>query len=183
MLRRYEMLTIFSPHLNDEDLTAAIDQVQGYITERGGAIVEAIKDSPWGRRRLAYTIRHNGQDLRDGFYVLFYYDLAANEVEAVERLLHLNDRVVRHMVVKIDEKRAAKQAAAAAKHAAYLASEDQRRGGRGDRFERGDRPERSDRPARPERTEQAEAAEPAAQAEQPAAASATDTADTTESEA
>ncbi len=143
MLRRYEMLTIFSPHLSDEDLNTTIEQVQGFITDRGGAIAEAIKDSPWGRRRLAYTIRHNGQDLRDGFYVLFHYDLDARQVSEVERLLLLNDRVVRHMVVKVDEKKVAKQAEAAVKRAAYQATEERRPG----------RPERPDRPERPERSE------------------------------
>lgn len=141
MLRRYEMLTIFSPHLNDEDLNAKIEEVQGYITDRGGAIVSATRDSPWGRRRLAYTIRHLGQDLRDGFYVLFYYDLDARQVADTERLLLLNESVVRYMVVKIDEKRAAKQAEAAAKHAAYVATEEGRRPG-------GGRPDRPDRPDR-----------------------------------
>jgi small subunit ribosomal protein S6 len=135
------MLTIFSPHLNDEDLNARIEEVQGYITARGGEIASATKDSPWGRRRLAYTIRHNGQDLRDGFYVLFYYDLDANQVADMERLLRLNEGVVRYMVVKVDEKKAAKQAEAAAKHAAYVAAEESKRPGGG----RPDRPERPDR--------------------------------------
>lgn len=144
MLRRYEMLTIFSPHLNDEDLNARIEEVQGYITTRGGTIASATKDSPWGRRRLAYTIRHNGQDLRDGFYVLFYYDLEANQVADVERLLRLNEGVVRYMVVKVDEKKAAKQAEATAKHAAYVAAEESKRPG-------GGRPDRPERPERPER--------------------------------
>ena len=127
MLRRYEMLTIFSPHLNEEDLNARIEEVQGYVTTRGGEIVSAVKDSPWGRRRLAYTIRHNGQDLRDGFYILFHYDLDARQVAVVERMLRLNEGVVRYMVVKVDEKKAAKQAEAAAKHAAYVAAEESRR--------------------------------------------------------
>jgi small subunit ribosomal protein S6 len=132
-LRRYEMLTIFSPHLADEELTATIEQVQRYITDRGGTIASAIKDSPWGRRRLAYTIRHNGQDLRDGFYVLFYFDLDARQVADMERLILLNDRVVRHMVVKVDEKKAAQQAEAAARRAAYQATEErERRPGRRD---------------------------------------------------
>lgn len=143
-MRRYEMLTIFSPHLNDEDLNAAIEQVQGYITTRGGAIVQAIKDSPWGRRRLAYTIRHNGQDLRDGFYVLFYYDLEGRQVAEVERLLGINERVIRHMVIQVDEEKLAKQKAATEARAARKAALEEKRGpgGRpgGDRDrDRGDR--------------------------------------------
>jgi len=125
-LRRYEMLTIFSPHLSDEDLNGAIEQVTGYVTSGGGTMAQTIKDSPWGRRRLAYTIRHNGQDLRDGFYVLFYYDAEPRRITELERALHLNDRVVRHMVVKVDERQVARQAAIEAKRAARPAGAESR---------------------------------------------------------
>ena len=125
-MRRYEMLTIFSPHLSDEDLNGAIEQVTGYITAGGGEVTQAIRDSPWGRRRLAYTIRHNGQDLRDGFYVLFYYDAEPRRIAELERALQLNDRVVRHMVVKVDERQVARQAAIEAKRAARPAGAEAR---------------------------------------------------------
>jgi len=140
-LRRYEMLTIFSPHLNDEELNAAIEQVQGYITDRGGAIVEANRNNPWGRRRLAYTIRHNGQDLRDGFYVLFYYDLEGKQVIELERLLGINERVIRHMVIQIDVEKVAKQLAATEARAARKAALEEKRGpgGRERDRDRGDR--------------------------------------------
>jgi len=126
-LRPYEMMYILHPQLSDEDLTTTIDQVSRYVTNLGGEFNQIIREAPWGRRRLAYTIRHNGQDLRDGFYILFHYDLDARQVADVERLLRLNEGVVRYMVVKVDEKKAAKQAEAAAKHAAYVAAEESRR--------------------------------------------------------
>jgi small subunit ribosomal protein S6 len=135
------MLTIFSPHLNDEDLNAAIEQVQGYITDRGGAIIEANRNNPWGRRRLAYTIRHNGQDLRDGFYVLFHYDLDGRQVAEVERLLGINERVVRQMVIQVDVEKVAKQQAATEARAARKAALEEKRGpgGRERDRDRGDR--------------------------------------------
>jgi len=120
------MLTIFSPHLSDEDLNGAIEQVTGYVTSGGGTMAQTIKDSPWGRRRLAYTIRHNGQDLRDGFYVLFYFDVEPRRIVELERALQLNDRVVRHMVVKVDERQVARQAAIEAKRAARPAGAESR---------------------------------------------------------
>ena len=86
-MRLYEMLTIFPPYLSEEDLTGAMEQVNRYVTTAGGEITQAIKDSPWGRRRLAYTIRHNGQDLRDGFYVLYYFNLESRRVAEVERAI------------------------------------------------------------------------------------------------
>ena len=140
-MRRYEMLTIFSPHLNDEDLNATIEQIQGYITDRGGAIVEANRNNPWGRRRLAYTIRHNGQDLRDGFYVLFHYDLDGTSVAEVERLMGINERIVRQLVLQIDVEKVAKQQAAAEARAARKAALEEKRGpgGRERDRDRGDR--------------------------------------------
>lgn len=104
MLRKYEMMVIFHPQLADDVLTEAIDGIQGLITSGGGEVTEAIRESPWGRRRLAYTIRHGGQDLRDGYYVLFYFNGAPRSIAPMERTLHLNDRVIRHLVVKVDEK-------------------------------------------------------------------------------
>jgi len=104
-LRRYEMMYILHPQLSDEDLTTTIDQVSRYVTNLGGEFNQIIREAPWGRRRLAYTIRHNGQDLRDGFYVLSYFTLDdTRHLGEVERLMNLNDRVVRYIVVKDERK-------------------------------------------------------------------------------
>jgi small subunit ribosomal protein S6 len=105
-LRQYEMMYILHPQLSDEDLTATIEQVSRYVTNLGGEFSQVIRDAPWGRRRLAYTIRHNGQDLRDGFYVLSYFGLEnTRKLGELERALNLNDRVVRYLVVKYEEKK------------------------------------------------------------------------------
>lgn len=104
-MRQYEMMYILHPQLSDEDLNAAIEQVGRYVTNIGGEFSQIIKDAPWGRRRLAYTIRHNGQDLRDGFYVLSYFGLDdTRKLREVERAMNLNDRVMRYIVVKVEEK-------------------------------------------------------------------------------
>lgn len=106
-LRQYEMMYILHPQLSDEDLNATIEQVSRYVTNIGGEFSQIIKDAPWGRRRLAYTIRHNGQDLRDGFYVLTYFGLDdTRKLGDIERAMNLNDRVMRYLVVKVEEKKA-----------------------------------------------------------------------------
>jgi small subunit ribosomal protein S6 len=102
------MMYILHPQLSDEDLTATIDQVGRYVTNLGGEFSQIIREAPWGRRRLAYTIRHNGQDLRDGYYVLSYFGLEnTRRLVELERALNLNDRVVRYLVVKVDERKKA----------------------------------------------------------------------------
>ncbi|HYI24081.1 MAG TPA: 30S ribosomal protein S6 [Thermomicrobiales bacterium] len=102
--RAYELMAILVPELSDEDLTAAIDRVSGYIAASNGEIREILQDSPWGRRRLAYTIRFNGTDYRDGFYVIWHFDLVPSGMGDIERELKLDTRVIRYLIVHDDPK-------------------------------------------------------------------------------
>lgn len=99
----YELMVIFAPQTADEELAGALDQVSGYITGFGGEVSQVSRDNPWGRRRLAYPIRKDGQDVREGFYTLYHFRAPATRIADLERSLKLNDRVLRHMVVKVGE--------------------------------------------------------------------------------
>ncbi len=97
-------MAVFLPELADEDLTAQLDRASGYITSVGGTIKEVLTDSPWGRRRLAYPIRFNSQDFRDGFYAVYHFDLEPSAMVDIERELKLDTRVMRYLVVHDDPK-------------------------------------------------------------------------------
>ena len=101
--RDYEMMVVFAPQTADEELAGALDQVSGYITGSGGEVSQVLRDNPWGRRRLAYPVRKDGQDVREGFYTLYHFRSTATRIADLERSLKLNDRVLRHMVVKVGE--------------------------------------------------------------------------------
>jgi small subunit ribosomal protein S6 len=101
--RYYEMMLITHPEGTPEELSATVDRVLGYITSAGGSIIRSSFDSPWGRRRLAYPIRHESQDVRDGFYTLIHLELAPDQVVEVERELKLNDRLLRYLLLQLPE--------------------------------------------------------------------------------
>ncbi len=96
--RVYEMMTILSPDVSEDDLPAHVETIAGYITTAGGTVNETLRDSPWGRRRLAYSIRHAGRDIRDGFYTVFHFTLDPSGVRDIERDLKLNDQVMRFLI-------------------------------------------------------------------------------------
>jgi len=102
--RAYELMTILVPEIADDDLTVQLDRTSAYITNVGGTIKEVLTDSPWGRRRLAYSIRFNSQDFRDGFYAVYHFDLHPAAMNEVERELKLDTRVMRYLVVHDDPK-------------------------------------------------------------------------------
>jgi ribosomal protein S6 len=88
--------------LSDEDLATEIERVSGFITEEQGTITEVLTDNPWGRRRLAYTIRHNSVDYRDGIYAVFHFDSLPSVMTEIERELKLDTNIIRYLLVHDD---------------------------------------------------------------------------------
>ncbi len=102
-MRPDEMMTILAPDIPEEELDPSIDTIESYITNVNGNVVAVNQDSPWGRRRLTYPIRHQGRDVRDGFYTLWYFDAEPGSIVEIEREIRLNDRVIRHLIIALDE--------------------------------------------------------------------------------
>jgi small subunit ribosomal protein S6 len=91
--RRYEVLLIVDPRLDDTAIQEAIDKHVGVVTARGG---EATKVDHWGRRRLAYEINH----LTEGYYAIADLQAEPAAMEELDRVLRLADEVMRHKIVR-----------------------------------------------------------------------------------
>ena len=102
--RAYELMTVVIPDLTDEDSQAQIEKTESLITSNGGTITETLTTSPWGRRRLAYTIRYNGVDYRDGIYTVFHFDMAPSALAELEREMKLDTNLMRYLLVHDDPK-------------------------------------------------------------------------------
>lgn len=91
----YEMVVILAPTLADEQLEAAINNISGFITSRGGAISEINR---WGKRNLAYTIKHASS----GTYILMKFTLKPTACKELESTLKISEQVLRHLLIKLD---------------------------------------------------------------------------------
>ena len=92
----YELMYIVKPELDDQAVQQEIDKVGQLIQTNGGQLK---KVTPWGKRRLAYTVKEN----REGHYVVAEFDLEQAKVQEVERVLKISDTVFRHLLVRQDE--------------------------------------------------------------------------------
>ena len=63
----------------------------------GAGKVDSVDE--WGKRKLAYEI--NG--LTDGDYTLVNFHADPQNVAELDRVLRINDAVVRHMIVRRDD--------------------------------------------------------------------------------
>jgi small subunit ribosomal protein S6 len=95
-LSAYELMYIVKPELDDQAVQQEIEKVGQLIQNNGGQV---RKVTPWGKRRLAYTVK----DQREGYYVVEEFDLGRDRVQEVERVLKISDTVFRHLLVRQDE--------------------------------------------------------------------------------
>lgn len=66
------------------------------IEENGGKVT---KREYWGLRSIAYRMKKN----RKGHYVLFNLDAPSAAIDEFDRQLRLNEDVIRHLVVRVEE--------------------------------------------------------------------------------
>lgn len=104
-MRPYEVMVIFDPVLEEQAIQARVDDSTKLIEARGG---DPGRVERWGKRRLAYEIRHQ----RDGYYVLIAANAEPDTMNELGRSLLLADDVLRYKVVRLPDKIAAGKAAA-----------------------------------------------------------------------
>jgi small subunit ribosomal protein S6 len=92
-MRRYEVMLILDPSLEDKDAKAAVDRHLTTVSSRGGEIKNV---DHWGKRRFAYEIRH----INEGYYTVVEIDAEPDAVDELARVLGLADEVIRHKVVR-----------------------------------------------------------------------------------
>jgi small subunit ribosomal protein S6 len=100
--RDYELGLIINPDVGEDQARAIVERVSQSIISNGGQVVRV---NAWGRRRLMYPIQHH----RDGLYYFFDLILPTNAVIEIERILGVNEDVIRHLMKARDPKAVAQQ--------------------------------------------------------------------------
>ncbi len=90
--REYEIVYVFRSNLLPEDIDTKIERYHGVVTSSGGEIT-AVQN--WGRRDLAYPI----QKQRAANYVVARFLSDGSPLMELERILKLDDDLLRHLVV------------------------------------------------------------------------------------
>ena len=92
----YESVFIVRQDLSAAQVEQIAEQMQNIVTEGGGKIA---KYENWGLRALAYRVKKN----RKGHYIMFQVDSPATAIQEMERLLRLNEDVLRYMTIRIEK--------------------------------------------------------------------------------
>ncbi|UPK75026.1 30S ribosomal protein S6 [Nocardioidaceae bacterium SCSIO 66511] len=94
-MRRYELMVILDPDLEERTVAPNLDQYLNVVRQDGGD-VESV--DVWGRRRLAYEIDKKSE----GIYAVVEFSAKPDTVKELSRQLSLSESVIRTKVVRPD---------------------------------------------------------------------------------
>ncbi len=95
-MRRYEMMIILDPALEERTVQPSLDQFLTVVTTAGGTV---DKVDIWGRRRLAYEIDKK----TEGIYTIIDLVAEPDTVKELDRQLNLNEAVMRTKIMRPDQ--------------------------------------------------------------------------------
>ncbi|MCW2881835.1 MAG: ribosomal protein [Sphaerisporangium sp.] len=94
-MRRYELMVILDPSLDERTVTPSLDQFLTVVRNDGGTVE---KVDVWGRRRLAYDIIKKSE----GIYAVIDLMATPATVKELDRQLNLNEGILRTKVLRPD---------------------------------------------------------------------------------
>ena len=95
-MANYESVLIARQDLGASQVNSLVENLSEVLKREGG---EVVKVDNWGLKNLAYRIKKN----RKGHYVLLNIVAPAKAVSEYERLMRLNEDVIRYMTIKVEE--------------------------------------------------------------------------------
>jgi len=97
-MRYYEILYIINPNFEKKKIDSAMKDINDRLKKTNSNI---INHTIWGKKRLAYSM----QGHKYGTYILLHYESGDSEkLEEFYSWLKLSTLVVRHMVVRLNNK-------------------------------------------------------------------------------
>ena len=94
-MNKYESVIILSANATEESTVAFGEKMKNLISENG----ELTNVEEWGRKTLAYEIKKQ----KEGFYILFTFDAKPDFIAEFERVLRLDEVVLKHIVIKLEK--------------------------------------------------------------------------------
>ena len=95
-MKKYELMYILRPSLDDEARKAFQERYHAYLTNNGATITSV---NEWGLRELAYEINK----FTTGYYFLYIVEANAETVKEFDRIVRINESLLRHLIVKVED--------------------------------------------------------------------------------
>ena len=95
-MKIYEVMYILRSNLDQETIKGEIAKVNDIFTNNDSKVLE-VKE--WGLRELAYEINK----FTTGYYFLYVVEANAETVKEFDRIVRINESLLRHLIVKVED--------------------------------------------------------------------------------
>lgn len=94
-MNKYESVIILSANAPEEATVAFGEKMKELISANG----ELTSVEEWGKKTLAHEVKKQ----TEGYYILFTFDAKPEFIAEFERILRLDEIVLKHMVIRKDK--------------------------------------------------------------------------------
>jgi len=94
-MNRYESVIILSANASEEAMAAFGERMKELVSANG----ELTNVEEWGKKTFAYEIKKQNE----GFYTLFTFSAKPEFIAELDRVLRLDEIVLKHMVVSLED--------------------------------------------------------------------------------
>lgn len=95
-MRLYESIFIGRQDLSQQQIDALGVSLGLFVSQNGG---EVVRSEYCGHRKLAYPIKKNAK----GHYYIIQMKANSSIVAELNRIMKINEDIIRHLIVKVDE--------------------------------------------------------------------------------
>lgn len=95
-MNKYEIMFIVRPDMEEAEIKKTAEDMKKVLTDGKANMVE---EKAMGQRELAYEINK----FTTGYYYLYVVEANAEEVKEFDRIARINESLLRHLVVKVED--------------------------------------------------------------------------------
>ena len=95
-MNKYEIMFIVRPDMEEAEIKKTAEEAKKVLTEKNATIIE---EKAMGQRELAYEIKK----FSTGYYYLFVVEAATDADNEFDRVARINESLLRHLIVKVEE--------------------------------------------------------------------------------
>ena len=96
-MNKYEIMFIVRPDMEEAEIKKTAEAMKKVLTDKKAKVIE---EKAMGQRELAYEINK----FNTGYYYLFVVEAEADAEQEFSRVARINESLLRHLIVKVDEK-------------------------------------------------------------------------------
>ena len=95
-MNKYEIMFIVRPDMEETEIKTVAEEMKKVLTDGKATIVE---EKSMGQRELAYEVKK----FNTGYYFLYVVEASSETIDEFDRVVRINEKVIRHLIVNVEE--------------------------------------------------------------------------------